>query len=418
MSTNAMSDDVLSTIFEGLARGLRENPAVGTARSSQILKVKCEYQGEKRAIELSRPPRLDDLLGKIRKYYNRDFTLWFILQSISLPIRCQEEFDKAVNLTEINSKVHCLHILLEPVLNGSRHSQLSGVLQTTQLSNHTQSSADNVRLAGATAAGGLSRDRESPPPGTLPSEVKSTVSSLEYCASHASSGDGEFIPDEEDVSSFTSSPSSYGSCGSVQCNPGGGLDSPESREQIRCGTFPKTRPSSSASCQDIPHENQPPYTFPRHGRRPNLPMSASSGSLCGCGVNDCVGHDRPSACILGRSTSTSSSGIGSCGSFGTRLPGAQKSPHAPVNWKRGRLLGVGGFGQVYLCYDVDTGREMAVKQVHVYCANDDVSKEVKALQCEIQLLKSLQHERIVQYYGTQEEPNLLCIFMNLCLGVR
>lgn len=50
------------------------------------------------------------------------------------------------------------------------------------------------------------------------------------------------------------------------------------------------------------------------------------------------------------------------------------APHAPRNWKRGRLLGVGAFGQVYMCYDIDTGREMAVKQVHVYCASDEVSK--------------------------------------------
>jgi hypothetical protein len=50
------------------------------------------------------------------------------------------------------------------------------------------------------------------------------------------------------------------------------------------------------------------------------------------------------------------------------------APHAPRNWKRGRLLGVGAFGQVYMCYDIDTGREMAVKQVRLYCANDEVSK--------------------------------------------
>jgi len=49
---------------------------------------------------------------------------------------------------------------------------------------------------------------------------------------------------------------------------------------------------------------------------------------------------------------------------------------APLHWKRGRQLGVGGFGQVFLCYDVETGRELAVKQVHVYCASNDVSKVI------------------------------------------
>ena len=44
-------------------------------------------------------------------------------------------------------------------------------------------------------------------------------------------------------------------------------------------------------------------------------------------------------------------------------------------------------------------------------------QEVKALQCEIQLLKSLDHERIVRYYGTQETDKELYIFMEYMSGV-
>lgn len=47
---------------------------------------------------------------------------------------------------------------------------------------------------------------------------------------------------------------------------------------------------------------------------------------------------------------------------------------SPANWKKGRVLGSGGFGQVYLWYDSDTGCEMAVKQVHIYCPSAEVSK--------------------------------------------
>lgn len=39
------------------------------------------------------------------------------------------------------------------------------------------------------------------------------------------------------------------------------------------------------------------------------------------------------------------------------------APRAPLNWRQGKLLGRGAFGEVYLCYDVDTGRELAAKQV-------------------------------------------------------
>ncbi|TRY98966.1 hypothetical protein DNTS_001234 [Danionella cerebrum] len=95
-----------------------------------------------------------------------------------------------------------------------------------------------------------------------------------------------------------------------------------------------------------------------------------------------------------------------------------KSPTAPVTWRRGKLLGQGAFGRVYLCYDVDTGRELAAKQVHFDPASPETSKEVSALECEIQLLKNLHHERIVQYYGCLRDLNekTLTIFMEYMPG--
>lgn len=50
------------------------------------------------------------------------------------------------------------------------------------------------------------------------------------------------------------------------------------------------------------------------------------------------------------------------------------APSAPVTWRRGKLLGQGAFGRVYLCYDVDTGRELAAKQVHFDPASPETSK--------------------------------------------
>jgi len=47
---------------------------------------------------------------------------------------------------------------------------------------------------------------------------------------------------------------------------------------------------------------------------------------------------------------------------------------APVNWTKGRRLGAGSFGQVYICHDLDTGRDLAIKEVLVLCPLDN--KEV------------------------------------------
>ena len=47
---------------------------------------------------------------------------------------------------------------------------------------------------------------------------------------------------------------------------------------------------------------------------------------------------------------------------------------APVNWTKGKKLGSGGFGQVFLCHDRDTGRELAVKEVLTHCPFNETSK--------------------------------------------
>lgn len=42
-----------------------------------------------------------------------------------------------------------------------------------------------------------------------------------------------------------------------------------------------------------------------------------------------------------------------------------KSPYTPcipTHWKLGNCIGSGAFGRVYLCYDVDTGKEIALKK--------------------------------------------------------
>ncbi|XP_019378356.1 PREDICTED: mitogen-activated protein kinase kinase kinase 3-like [Gavialis gangeticus] len=96
----------------------------------------------------------------------------------------------------------------------------------------------------------------------------------------------------------------------------------------------------------------------------------------------------------------------------------QRAPRAPTNWRLGKLLGQGAFGKVYLCYDADTGRELAVKQVQFDPNSPETSKEVNALECEIQLLNNLPHERIVQYYGCLRDPleRTLSIFMEYMPG--
>ena len=72
---------------------------------------------------------------------------------------------------------------------------------------------------------------------------------------------------------------------------------------------------------------------------------------------------------------------------------------------------------MYLALDMDTGAEMAVKQVSLHPeAGTDNIKEVQSLEAEIALLKNLRHERIVLYYGTERTSDFLTIFMEYVPG--
>ena len=48
--------------------------------------------------------------------------------------------------------------------------------------------------------------------------------------------------------------------------------------------------------------------------------------------------------------------------------------NAPLNWSKGRRLGRGGFGEVFVCYDRDTGRDLAVKEVLIRCPLSEASE--------------------------------------------
>ena len=70
-------------------------------------------------------------------------------------------------------------------------------------------------------------------------------------------------------------------------------------------------------------------------------------------------------------------------------------------WIKGALIGAGSFGKVYLGMDASNGLLMAVKQVELptgSAPNQERKKSMlSALEREIELLKNLQHENIVQY---------------------
>ncbi|KAK1331239.1 hypothetical protein QTO34_009190 [Cnephaeus nilssonii] len=275
--------------------------------------------------------------------------------------------------------------------------------------------------------------RSSPPPGYVPERQQRIARQGSYTSINS---EGEFIPETNEqcmLDPLDSAENSLsGSCQSLDRS----ADSPSFRKSrmSRAQSFPDNRQEFSDRETQLYDKGVKGGTYPRRyhvsvhhkdyndGRRTfprirrhqgnlfTLVPSSRSLSTNGENMGLAVQYMDP----RGRLRSADSENALSVQE--RNVP--TKSPSAPINWRRGKLLGQGAFGRVYLCYDVDTGRELASKQVQFDPDSPETSKEVSALECEIQLLKNLQHERIVQYYGCLRDraEKTLTIFMEYMPG--
>ncbi|KAJ9541734.1 hypothetical protein OSB04_028240 [Centaurea solstitialis] len=94
----------------------------------------------------------------------------------------------------------------------------------------------------------------------------------------------------------------------------------------------------------------------------------------------------------------------------------ENSTCQPSKWKKGKLLGRGTFGHVYLGFNSESGQMCAIKEVRVV-VDDRSSKEcLKQLNQEITLLSQLSHPNIVQYYGSELAEESLSVYLEYVSG--
>ncbi|TVU25900.1 hypothetical protein EJB05_28419 [Eragrostis curvula] len=97
-------------------------------------------------------------------------------------------------------------------------------------------------------------------------------------------------------------------------------------------------------------------------------------------------------------------------------PGSPCPPSRSLQWKKGKLLGSGTFGQVYLGFNSEGGQMCAIKEVKVI-SDDSNSKEcLRQLNQEIVLLSQLSHRNIVQYYGSDLSNESLSVYLEYVSG--
>lgn len=93
-----------------------------------------------------------------------------------------------------------------------------------------------------------------------------------------------------------------------------------------------------------------------------------------------------------------------------------KTPRLPQTWREGRMIGRGAYGQVYLCLNTETGEQLVVKKIKLRGSGRLRNRLLASLETEINLLGTLRHSNIVQYFGVQERTDCVNIFMEYMPG--
>ncbi|XP_066847512.1 mitogen-activated protein kinase kinase kinase 3-like isoform X2 [Anser cygnoides] len=384
----------------GLLDNNRNKNSVHSSKQQRNVRIKFEYEGEKRIIQFPRPVKFKEVVQKVT-----------------------DAFGQTMDLVCVNNE------LLQP--NNSKQHEMRISRSMGDIMGSLYKDSERTRKY---STGSLHTGRSSPPPGSVPEEQQQIARQGSYTSINS---EGEFIPETMDqnmLEAFISPDGSLsGSCQSLdrsvdsppftqtpvpgrKSHPKDGLDCmefdiPFCERFGKGGTFPRQyHLSQSRKDYSDGRRTFPRSYFPQENLFQLVPSSRTK-SFNGDSKLSTLQYDeyRPkwwNNCEKGLQV------------FSTSPTKARNSLQAPVNWRLGKLLGRGAFGEVYLCYDADTGRELSVKQVPFDPDSQETSKEVNALECEIQLLKTLRHDRIVQYYGCLRDPEerKLSIFVEYMPG--
>ncbi|KFP98397.1 Mitogen-activated protein kinase kinase kinase 2, partial [Haliaeetus albicilla] len=384
------------------------------------VRVKFEHRGEKRILQLPRPVKLEDLAAKAKVAFGQTMDLHYSNNELVIPLTTQDDLDKAVELLDRSVHMKSLKILL--VIHGNTQAGSVPMKHLNKAPGFWVS--EETLTSPFLSKGSNTRDRSSPPPGYIPDELHQVARNGSFTSINS---EGEFIPESMDQQvldavCFYTSRDNYpkSRMPRAQSYPDNHqefseYDIPIFEKFGKGGTYPR-RYHISYHQQDY---NDGRKTFPRARRtqgnsfRSPVSFSPTDHSLSTSSGSSVFTPEYEDNRMRRRGSDIDNPTLSVMD-----ISPPSRSPRAPTNWRLGKLLGQGAFGRVYLCYDADTGRELAVKQVQFDPDSPETSKEVNALECEIQLLKNLLHERIVQYYGFLRDPpeRTLSIFMEYMPG--
>ncbi|XP_065012160.1 mitogen-activated protein kinase kinase kinase 3-like [Musa acuminata AAA Group] len=97
-------------------------------------------------------------------------------------------------------------------------------------------------------------------------------------------------------------------------------------------------------------------------------------------------------------------------------PSSSSSRSPKSLWKKGKLLGRGTFGQVYVGFNSENGQMCAIKEVKEISDDANSRECLNQLNQEIALLSKLSHPNIVQYYGSELAEDTLSVYLEYVSG--
>lgn len=77
-------------------------------------------------------------------------------------------------------------------------------------------------------------------------------------------------------------------------------------------------------------------------------------------------------------------------------------------------LGKGSFGEVWVGADIRTSQLVAVKQISSKMLKKDSDKLLQSLKTEIDIMKKVKHDNLVQLYDVRKSANNIYLFLELC----
>uniref|UniRef100_A0A7N6AF93 Mitogen-activated protein kinase kinase kinase 2 n=1 Tax=Anabas testudineus TaxID=64144 RepID=A0A7N6AF93_ANATE len=380
-------------------------PKASSPKNQNDVRVKFEFKGEKsRILQFPRPVKLEDLRSKAKVAFGQTMDLHYTNNELVIPLTTQDDLDKAVELLDRSIHMKSLKILL--VLQMSSQNSSSNM---DLLPSHEELDNTGFRVAEKKSMlaliGSHSTDRSSPPPGYIPDALQQVARNGSFTSINS---EGEFIPESMDqmldpLSMSSPENSASGSCPSLdspldsdypksrmpraQSYPDNHQDFPEYDIPVfeksgKGGTYPR-RYGIPFGLQDYSDGRK---TFPRarrtqvHGFRSPVsfspteqsPSTSSGSSVFTPDLEEAPGparRPRRGSDIEPNPNPTTAPTLSVMD-----ISPPSRSPRAPTNWRLGKLLGQGAFGRVFLCYDADTGRELAVKQVQFDPESPETSK--------------------------------------------